>query len=109
MINVAKHNLITIRKILQKCAPDCEVRAFGSRVNGTAKSYSDLDLAIIGKEKIKRTTKSSLRRAFEESKLPFRVDVLDYNAISKQFQAIVDKQYEVIQEKPGKKKDPGER
>lgn len=99
MIKVAPHNMATIQQILHKFVPDCEVRAFGSRVNGTAKPYSDLDLAIIGKEKIKRRVKALLKEAFEESKLPFRVDVLDYNAISKEFRAIVDKQYEIIQEK----------
>ena len=97
MINVPPDNLITIQQILQKFVPDCEVRAFGSRVNGTAKPYSDFDLAIVSKEKIQRKTKMLLRRAFEESKLPFRVDVLDYNAISKEFRTIVDNQYEIIQ------------
>jgi len=42
-----------------------------------------------------------LREAFAESNLPFRVEILDYNAISKEFQAVIDKQYEVVQQKPG--------
>ena len=99
MLDVEAHNLVIIRQILQKFVPDCEVRAFGSRINGTAKPYSDLDLAIVGKEKIKRRTKTLLRDEFAESNLPFIVEVLDYNAISKEFQAVIDKQYEVLQQK----------
>ncbi|MFH1372098.1 MAG: nucleotidyltransferase domain-containing protein [Planctomycetota bacterium] len=103
MLDVEPHNLVIIRQILQKFVPDFEIRAFGSRVNGTVKPYSDLDLVIVGKEKIKRRTRALLREEFAESNLPFRVDVLDYNAISKEFQAVVDKKYEVIQQKPGQK------
>lgn len=99
MLDVAEQHLETIKRILGEYVGDCEVRAFGSRVTGTAKEYSDLDLAIVGKTKIKRRTKMLLREAFEESELPFRVDVVDYNAISDAFRTIVEKKYEVIQKK----------
>lgn len=36
-----------VQHILQKHVPGHAVWAFGSRVKGTAKPYSDLDLAII--------------------------------------------------------------
>jgi predicted nucleotidyltransferase len=38
--------------ILQKHVPSHEVWAFGSRINGKAKKYSDLDLAIISDQLI---------------------------------------------------------
>ena len=38
-----------------------------------------------------------LREAFEESDLPFRVDVIDYNAVSDEFRAIIDAKYEILQ------------
>jgi predicted nucleotidyltransferase len=66
-------------------------------VGGTAKPTSDLDLAIVGESKLDRRTKMLLREAFEESDLPFRVDVLDYKSISAEFRAIVDGRYEVVQ------------
>jgi len=31
-----------------------------------------------------------------ESRLPFRVDVLDYNSISESFRKIIDNEYEVL-------------
>ena len=101
MIDVPDHHLKTIKRILAEYAGDCEVRAFGSRGNGTAKKYSDFDLAIVGKGKIARRVKMLLREAFEDSDLPFRVDVIDYNTVSEAFRAIIEEKYEVIQNKPG--------
>ncbi len=100
MLDVSPDNLSIVRQILQQFVPECEVLAFGSRVNGKTKPYSDLDLAIKGKEKIMRRTKALLREAFAVSDLPFRVEILDYNAISEEFRQIINKQYEVIQERP---------
>ncbi len=97
MIDVPANHLETIKAILAAHVPGREVRAFGSRVTGTAKPASDLDLAVMGEGRLDRRTKTLLREAFEESNLPFRVDVLDYNAISAEFRAIVDGKYEVVQ------------
>ena len=101
MIDVPPQHLETIQKILAAHVPGREVRAFGSRVTGSAVVTSDLDLAVMGEGRLDRRTKMLLREAFEESDLPFRVDVLDYNAISAEFQTVIDQQYEVMQK--GKK------
>lgn len=97
MIDLRADYLDTIRDILAKLVPDCEVRAFGSRVTGTAKDYSDLDIVIVGAAKLDIRSISNLRNAFEESTLPMRVDVLDWHAIPASFKKIISKQYEVIQ------------
>ena len=99
MINVSPGHLETIKQILAAFAGGFEVRIFGSRINGTAGDHSDLDLAFVGPDKMERRTKVLLKEAFEESALPFRVDVVDYNAISDEFRAIVDNKYEILQEK----------
>ena len=99
MIDIAERHLETIKRILAEFVGDCEVRAFGSRGNGQATKYSDLDLAIVGRVRLKRRAKMLLREAFEESDLPFRVDVVDYNTVSETFRAIIDRSYEVIQER----------
>jgi len=96
MIDLAPQHLETIRRILAEHVPQCEVRAFGSRVNGTVKSYSDLDLALVGSGKLSDDTLRRLKEAFEESDLPFRVDVLDWHATSSSFQKVIEKQYEVV-------------
>lgn len=38
--------------IVRAHVPDWAVWAFGSRVRGTAKPYSDLDLAVLGDERL---------------------------------------------------------
>ena len=48
MLDITPEHLQIVRDILQKNIPRREVWAFGSRVKGTAKRYSDLDLAVIG-------------------------------------------------------------
>lgn len=99
MIDVSPTYLEIIRRILAEYIGHCEVRAFGSRVVGTAKEHSDLDLAIVAPGKIERRTSMLLREAFEESDLPFRVDVIDYNAVSDEFRAIIDAKFEILQNK----------
>jgi len=97
MIELAAQHLDEIRRILGKHVPNCEVRAFGSRVNGTAKHYSDLDLAVVGAGLLSDDTLRHLKEAFEESDLPFRVDMLDWHAVSPEFKKVIEKQYEVVQ------------
>jgi type I restriction enzyme S subunit len=96
MIDLAPDHLAKVRTILRQHVPQCEVRAFGSRVNWTAKAYSDFDLAVVGSGKLSADTLRHLKEAFEESDLPFRVDVLDWHATSPEFQKVIEKQYEVI-------------
>jgi len=98
MIDVAQAHLETIKRILIEYVQECEVRAFGSRVTGRVKDYSDLDLAIVCQKALDADRLRHLKEAFEESELPFRVDVLDWNRISDSFRKIVEQQYEVIQE-----------
>ena len=97
MIDVSDKHFEIILDILARFVPECEVRAFGSRCNGKAKKYSDLDLAIVGKEKIDSKKIIDIKEAFEESDLPYRIDVLDWNVISKNFRKIIGEKYEVIQ------------
>ncbi len=97
MIRVTDDQLATIRSILKTWVPNTEVRVFGSRADDTARAHSDLDLIIIGSEKIDRSTLNRLSEAFEDSDLPFRVDVLDWHRISESFRNTIGRDYERIQ------------
>ena len=90
--------LATVERILAEHVPECEVRAFGSRATWTAKDYSDLDLAVVGKGPLDRITLGRLKESFEESNLPMRVDVLDWHSISKSFQREIGRDYVVVQD-----------
>jgi predicted nucleotidyltransferase len=99
MIDIEEKYLAEIRRILAEKVPDCEVRAFGSRIEGKAKQFSDLDLALVGSEKLNWRKVELLKDAFASSNLPMTIDVIDWHAISDEFRAIIEKNYELIQEK----------
>ena len=92
-----------IRKILKKHIPDQEVWAFGSRVRWTAKDTSDLDLVIRSKEKISFKILTKLKLDFEMLEIPFTVDILDWQRLSKGFQKIIKEEYIIFQR--GKSQD----
>jgi type I restriction enzyme S subunit len=100
MIQVSQEEMSIIQDIIKKNISNCEVRAFGSRYKKTARTYSDLDLAVIGKEKLSLRNFYDLKEAFEESDLIFRVDILDWNSTSENFKSIINNGYEVIYTPP---------
>ncbi|MDR1453217.1 MAG: nucleotidyltransferase domain-containing protein [Candidatus Margulisbacteria bacterium] len=91
MIAVSEDEKRLIQDILRRHVPQAEVRVFGSRQKGGHKNHSDLDLALVGD--FDDGSLSALRCEFEESRLPYRVDVLDYRALSTEFRQIVDTEY----------------
>jgi type I restriction enzyme S subunit len=69
------------------------VFAFGSRANWTAKQSSDLDLGVDSfGVKLDKKIKSNLEGAFEESDLPYKVDVVDLNSVSESFREAIQDQ-----------------
>lgn len=97
MIDLRPDHLEIVRDLLRQHVPGCEVRAFGSRFKWTAKQASDLDLAVVGTKRLPAKKILRLKEAFEESILPMRVDVLDWHAITPEFQRVIDAGFEVIQ------------
>ena len=97
MIDLRPDHLALVKQILVQCVPGCEVRALGSRVRGTAKDHSDLDLALVGAGPIGPGRVNCLQEVFEESDLPFRVDVLDWRAVSDEFRRQIDQQFDLLQ------------
>lgn len=85
MIDLEEKYLQEVLRILETHVPDCEVRAFGSRVTGTAEKFSDLDLALISSENLDWRKIERLKGAFSASDLPISVDVVDWNATSEEF------------------------
>ena len=62
-----------------------EVFVFGSRADGQAESFSDYDIGVSGKSSVSLKTLSLIREAFEESDLPFKVDLVDFSRVSAGF------------------------
>lgn len=71
--------------LLYRYLPKVQVWAFGSRVKGSARASSDLDLVFFT-EDFDKPRLAVLREALEESQLPFAVDTLVWKDISPEFQ-----------------------
>ncbi|MBN2590559.1 MAG: nucleotidyltransferase domain-containing protein [Sedimentisphaerales bacterium] len=99
MIDLEEKYLSEIKWILAKFVPDCEVRVFGSRIEGKAKKFSDLDLALVGKEKLDWRKIESLKDIFSATDIPIIIDAIDFNSITEEFKKIIENNYQVIQEK----------
>lgn len=89
LIDISTENWQIVRDILQRYVPDREVWAFGSRVKWTAKEFSDLDIAIIGDKPLSIALTADLREAFQESALPFKVDIVDWANITPSFRQVI--------------------
>ena len=97
MIDISPEYFLIIKNILKEHFPELEVRAFGSRIDGKAKKFSDLDLVLVGKAKLDWQRLEALKDAFAASNLPFMVDVVDWHAIRPEFRRLIEAGYEVIQ------------
>ncbi|HPD32864.1 MAG TPA: nucleotidyltransferase domain-containing protein [Bacteroidota bacterium] len=73
--------LDTIIEIISSYPEITEAIIFGSRAKGTNKQASDIDIAIKC-DNSKFNKRGNLLSRFEESNLPFFVDIIDYNSIT---------------------------
>jgi len=65
-----------------------QVFIFGSRATGKAKKYSDYDIGILGKKPVPSQIIVLIEEAFEESNLPYKVDIVDFSLVSSKFKKI---------------------
>ena len=92
-IDIRADHLRIVQDVLYRHLPaGVKVWVFGSRASWATKDSSDLDLALDGETEIPRTTLSAVEAAFEESDLPFAVDIVDVNRIGEGFLRIVEQQ-----------------
>ena len=83
--------------ILRAHVPRHEVWVFGSRMKGTSKPYSDLDLAIITQQPLSLDILAALTDAFSSSDLPWKVDIVDWATTRDTFRRIIEAQHIVLQ------------
>ena len=92
MLDLSPEHLRITRNILQNRVPDLPVWAFGSRVTGKARKYSDLDLAIGSEQPLPFALLAELEHDFSESDLDFRVDIVDWASVNEAFKAAIANQ-----------------
>ena len=87
--------------LLAQYLPDTPVWAFGSRVTGSSKPWSDLDLVVFsGTEQKYRL--SLLKEALEESNLSFRTQLLEWDYLPENFKTNIEASHAVLTNNPPK-------
>jgi len=81
--------VILLETLRSHLAPDVKAWVFGSRATGTARRYSDVDLALEGECLLDEAALARLRDALSESDLTIKVDVLDLRAVDPEFRRII--------------------
>jgi len=97
MIHLRPDELRLVRAILRTYVPGREVRAFGSRVDAKVKPMSDLDLCIMGDDRLQPAALERLRSAFSESTLRMKVDLVEWADLNGSFRTIIQTTATVIQ------------
>jgi type I restriction enzyme S subunit len=87
VLQIENRHLEILKNILKKY--DLDIYAFGSRAKKTARPLSDLDLLIKGSSD--RRLIRQMQDDFEESNLPFKVDVVVWDEIDSSFQKRIEK------------------
>lgn len=77
-----------IKKDISKYLSNFEIYLFGSRAKGTARKYSDIDIAILSDE-LTPDIKLKLEANFENSTLPYKIDIIDLKTISHEFKDLI--------------------
>jgi len=62
-----------------------KVYFFGSRATGDNRATSDIDIAIMPQGKIPANLFTELRYIFEESNIPYKIDLVDLSTTDKAF------------------------
>jgi len=92
-IDIRADHLRIVHDMLRRHLPDgVRVWVFGSRATWATKDSSDLDLALEGDGEIPPRSLSALEAAFEDSDLPYAVDVVDLKRIGERFRRTVEQQ-----------------
>jgi type I restriction enzyme, S subunit len=97
LLDVRADHLKIVQEILRKFVPEREVWAFGSRAKWLAKEYSDLDLCIVGDSALSFRTLGLMQEAFEDSDLPYKVDLVDWATTSESFRKMIERDRVLVQ------------
>ncbi len=97
-IDITAEERKTVLILLARYLPNTTAWVYGSRVKWTARPESDLDVVVFATpEQAGRV--SELREAFEESNLPFRVDLFVWDEVSEQFCKQIQAEHVVLVER----------
>ena len=94
-IDITTEQRKTVLSLLEKHLPNTTVWVYGSRAKWTARPQSDLDMVVFTTSE-QSSQVFALREAFEESNLPFRVDLFVWDDVPEQFRKHIKQDYVVF-------------
>jgi predicted nucleotidyltransferase len=95
VVDIRPHDQEILYSLLSRYLPDTTVWAYGSRATGNALPWSDLDLVIFTKAN-QEYQLSLLKEALEESNLPFRIDLREWDWLPDDFKANIEASHAVL-------------
>lgn len=82
--------------LIKKHLPNVTIKAFGSRVNGKASTYSDLDVALIAEGAISHNTLNRLKFDLSSSDIPIMIDIVDWHTLTPEFQSAINSHFQIL-------------
>jgi len=97
-LDLKESYLQELKTLIARHAPNAEIWAYGSRVNGQGHDASDLDIVLRNPSRLDahQENLTALREAVAESHLPILVDILDWARLPESFHREIAKNYVVI-------------
>ncbi len=86
-LDLADKYVAFIKKTIFSVLPNVEIYIYGSRVQGKAREYSDVDIALKGNIAFNDFLK--VKALFEDSTFPYKVDIIDLAGIKPEFLNII--------------------
>ena len=87
-VNLRPEDRELVLALIAAFLPEATVCAFGSRVTGNAKPNSDLDLCVMD-QLDEPFAVDRLRAAFSESRLPMKVDIVEWERLDDEFRQVI--------------------
>ena len=97
-IDITAEQRKLLLELLERYLPNTAAWVYGSRAKRTSRPQSDLDLVVFATPE-QNGQVGELREAFEESNLPFRVDLFVWDGVPAQFRKHIKRDHVVLVEK----------
>ncbi len=97
-IDITAEQRKLLLELLERYLPNAAAWVYGSRAKRTSRPQSDLDLVVFATPE-QNGQVGELREAFEESNLPFRVDLFVWDGVPAQFRKHIKRDHVVLEEK----------
>lgn len=80
-----------IKQTVGSVLENAEIYIYGSRTQGKALEYSDIDIAISCADAIPAEKLIRLKTVFHDSTFPYKVDIVDLKTLDENFFKIIEK------------------